>query len=125
MRTIALSVSLGGLLLGCSSVDPAASFPDVEAVARERLGARLHWIRGTAEDAEVDRKVKDLLAAPLPVEAAVQIALLNNRTLQATYEELGVAQADLVQAGLLKNPVFSGMVRLPTSGTGLANLEFD
>src|SRR5258708_1769305 len=125
MRAIALAISLGGLLLGCGSVAPAASFPEVEAVARERIGAGLHWIRGTAGDAEVDRKVRELLTTPLSVEAAVQIALLNNRTLQATYEELGVAQADLVQAGLLKNPVFSGMVRFPTSGTGFANLEFD
>ncbi len=31
----------------------------------------------------------------------------NNRDLQATYASLGVAQADLVEAGLLENPVFS------------------
>lgn len=125
MKTIALALSLGGLLLGCASVDPAASFPEVEALALERVGAGLHWIRGTEADAEVDRKVKELLAGPLSVEAAVQIALLNNRTLQASYEELGVAQADLVQAGLLKNPVFGGSVRFPTSGSGVPNLEFD
>ena len=123
MKTIALAVSLGGLLLGCASVDPAASFPEVDALARERVGARLRWIRGTEEDKHVEREVKELLANPLSVEAAVQIALLNNRTLQTTYEELGVAQADLVQAGLLKNPVFSGTVRIPSSGR--ANLEFD
>ena len=41
------------------------------------------------------------------------MALLNNRELQALYAELGVAQADLVQAGLLSNPVFDGAVRLP------------
>ncbi len=125
MKTIALAVSLGGLLLGCASVDPAASFPEVDALARERVGARLRWIRGTDEDKLVEREVKELLATPLSVEAAVQIALLNNRTLQATYEELGVAQADLVQAGLLKNPVFAGAVRLPSGGAGIANLEFD
>jgi outer membrane protein, heavy metal efflux system len=125
MRIVALAVSLGGLLVGCSSVDPAAAFPDVQALAQERVGAGLHWIRGTPEDAEVDRKVRELLSTPLAVEAAVQIALLNNRMLQATYEELGVAQADLVQAGLLKNPVFGGMVRFPTKKPGMTNLEFD
>jgi cobalt-zinc-cadmium efflux system outer membrane protein len=36
---------------------------------------------------------------------------LNNRDLQATYSDLGVAQADLVQAGLLKNPVFDAAVQ--------------
>jgi cobalt-zinc-cadmium efflux system outer membrane protein len=125
MKAIAIPLLLGSLLVGCGSVDPAASFPDVEALARERVGAELRWIRGTAEDAEVGRKVQELLANPLSVEAAVQIALLNNRTLQATYEELGVAQADLVQAGLLQNPVFSGMVRFPLKSAGVTNLEFD
>ncbi len=123
MKTIALAVSLGGLLLGCASVDPAESFPEVDALARERLGARLRWIRGTPEDAQVGREVRALLANALTVEAAVQIALLNNRSLQAVYEELGVAQADLVQAGLLRNPVFSGTARIPSSGR--ANLELD
>ena len=48
--------------------------------------------------------IASLLAKPLTVDAAVQIALLNNPGLQATLEELGIAQADLVQAGLLSNP---------------------
>ena len=32
------------------------------------------------------------------------------------YADLGVAQADLVQAGLLRNPVFDGIIRFPVSG---------
>jgi outer membrane protein TolC len=36
----------------------------------------------------------------------VHIALLNNRGLQASYWSLGIAEADLVQAGRLQNPVF-------------------
>jgi outer membrane protein, heavy metal efflux system len=124
VRTSLLAVAVAGAI-GCASVDPAAAFPDVEAVARERAGATLHWIRGTPEDVEVLRRVKGLLATPLSVEAAVQIALLNNRTLQAAYEELGVAQADLVQAGLLQNPVFGASMRFPTKSAGIANLEFD
>ncbi|HXE55759.1 MAG TPA: TolC family protein [Tepidisphaeraceae bacterium] len=54
------------------------------------------------------------MSRPLTVDAAVQIALLNNHKLQATFEELGIAQADFVQAGLLQNPVFSLNVRFPT-----------
>ena len=38
--------------------------------------------------------------------AAVQVALLNNRGLQAVYAELGIAEADLVQAGRMRNPGF-------------------
>ena len=43
---------------------------------------------------------------------------MNNRSLQATYEELNIAQADLVAAGLLRNPVFDAEVRFPTKGGG-------
>ena len=48
-----------------------------------------------------------LLQKELSVDTAVQIALLNNRDLQGSYASLGIAQADLVEAGLLENPVFS------------------
>jgi cobalt-zinc-cadmium efflux system outer membrane protein len=48
------------------------------------------------------------------------VALLNNRELQAMYAELGVAQADLVQAGLLDNPVFDGAVLFPLAGGPVA-----
>jgi cobalt-zinc-cadmium efflux system outer membrane protein len=42
---------------------------------------------------------------------AIHISLLNNRRLQATYERLGIAQANLVQAGLLRNPIFHAELR--------------
>jgi outer membrane protein, heavy metal efflux system len=51
--------------------------------------------------------VRTLLDDELTADEAVQIALTNNRALQARYERLGLAQADLVQAGLLENPHLS------------------
>ena len=51
--------------------------------------------------------VHRLLQKQLSADTAVQIALLNNRDLQSSYASLGIAQADLVEAGLLENPVFS------------------
>lgn len=114
------------LLAGCASVPPDAGFPDVASLVHERLpGARLAWIRGTEEDRAVERAVADLLRRELSADAAVQIALLNNRALQVQYEELGVAQADLVQAGLLRNPVFHGAVRFPDTPPKRANLELE
>ena len=59
-----------------------------------------------------------MLAEELTVDGAVQVALLNNRNLQATYEGLAVAQADLVGAGLLRNPVFDAEVRFVEGGGG-------
>jgi cobalt-zinc-cadmium efflux system outer membrane protein len=46
----------------------------------------------------------------------VQIAMLNNREIQAIYSELGLAQADLVQAGLFKTPILDAAVFFPLSG---------
>ena len=47
------------------------------------------------------------LADGLSEEEAVAIALWNNATFHADLAELGVARADLLEAGLLPNPVLS------------------
>ena len=67
----------------------------------------MKWVKSDADAADVRGTVKALLANPLSVDDAVQIALLNNRGLQAMYGELGIAEADLVQAGRLRNPRFA------------------
>lgn len=116
-RTIKLALPAFVLLTlaGCASVPKDAGFADVRQSVGERLGERVEWRRGDSEDAAVDAQVKAVLHEPLTMDAAVRVALLNNRSLQAEYEELGVAQSDLIQAGLLKNPVF-GWSRLEGGG---------
>lgn len=106
----------GGMLTGCATVEPRDGFADVQATIEERVPDRAFWRTGGREDEAVDLAIEALLDEHLTADAAAQIALLNNRHLQATYEELGVAQADLVQAGLLSNPVFSGSVTFPLDG---------
>ncbi|MEW5847968.1 MAG: TolC family protein [Myxococcota bacterium] len=86
-------------------------FDSVRDLAMTRTGHRVHWYQGTPEDEQAFAAVRDLLSRPLTRDAAVQVALLNNRSLLAVYEELGVAQADLVKAGLLANPVFGVELR--------------
>src|SRR5438445_11000354 len=93
-----------GVLAGCAHVDPNPAFRELANTVHLRTGKRVQWNRGTAEDAQAQAAVASLLSRPLTADSAVQIALLNNRNMQATYEELGIAQADLVEAGLLKNP---------------------
>ncbi|WP_223632314.1 TolC family protein [Corallococcus sp. EGB] len=65
-----------------------------------------------------------LLAGDLTSDRAVEVALLNNPALQGTYEELGVSQADMVQAGLLTNPSFDGSIGFPLSSDGVTEHEF-
>lgn len=101
------------LISGCASVPRDAGFSDVQGTVIQRTGQRVVWDRGTERDLQVVEMVRKLLGEPLSAESAVQIALLNNQNLQATYEDLGVAQADLVEAGLLRNPAFSAEARLP------------
>ena len=109
-------------LSGCATVALNAGFDEVKAIVEERSTNRIFWNNGTDLDKEAADKVNSLLKAKLTADEAVQIALLNNRDLQAVYSDLGVAQADLVQAGLFNNPIFHAAIKFPTSG-GQANLE--
>lgn len=58
--------------------------------------------RGAPEPVRLPPGVQ--LAAPLSVEDAVAIALWNNAQLRADLATLGLADADLLEAGLLRNP---------------------
>ena len=112
IRNFGLLLSAGALA-GCAHVDPNPAFRELANTVHLRTGKRVLWNRGSAEDAQAQAAVASLLKRPLTADSAVQVALLNNHNLQATYEELGIAQADLVEAGLLKNPVFYFERRLP------------
>lgn len=98
------------VLGGCAAVSPDTAFLDVQKVAADRLGSdtQLRWNRAAGDDEQVRDAVARLLESPLTAQSAVQIALLGNRRLQAELEGVGIAQAELLQAGLLENPSFSG-----------------
>ena len=114
---INLAAGIASLLLlgGCATLSPDAGFGSVKSMTAERLNKEVNWARTEAEKLALRDQVHDLLARPLTADVAVQIALLNNPTLQATYSELGIAEADLVQAGRLHNPGFS-FARLERGG---------
>ena len=97
------AIALGG----CASLPPDAGHTDVAATVRDRLDKRAAWARSDADRALLRTEVAQLLAHPLTPDDAVQIALLNNPGLQATYADLGIAAADVAQAGRLPNPRFS------------------
>jgi len=112
------------LISSCAQVSKEAGFGDVQGLVGQRKAYRLHWNQGTAADAEVEEIIARLLENELTRDVAVQIALLNNPRLQAAYEELGVTQADVVEAGLLDNPVIFGRTRFPDRYPRMTNLEF-
>jgi outer membrane protein TolC len=96
------------LVSGCASMSADGGFATVQSTAKERgLRQEARWLK-TEEDAKQARaEVDKLLKESLTADAAVQVALLNNRGLQATYADVGIAEADVVQAGRLRNPGFS------------------
>jgi outer membrane protein TolC len=91
---------------GCTGFTRDGGFDAVADATRQRLAKDIQWPRTPQERAKADAQVAALLGHPLSVEDAVQIALLNNRMLQGAFEELGISEADLVQAGRLPNPRF-------------------
>lgn len=95
------------LLAGCASFSDDGGFGPVADLARKHTGAETRWARTADEFETIERRVSGLLAQPLTADSAVQIALLNHRGLQASYQELGIAEAELVQASRLPNPGFS------------------
>ena len=119
---VAAGLAAAVLVGGCVTVSREAAFSDVQATVSQRMNQRVQWNRGTADDEAASRAVRNMLREPLTADRAVQIALLNNRRLQACYEELGIAQGSLVQAGLLRNPIFSATARYP-DGDGSPNLD--
>jgi cobalt-zinc-cadmium efflux system outer membrane protein len=112
------------LATGCATLPQDAGFKDVQETMAKRTGERIEWNRGTDEVAAAQAAVQELLSAELNVDEAVQIALLNNRGLQAIYQNLNLGQANLVQAGLLTNPVFNAAIGFPIDG-GLLDLNFN
>jgi len=96
------------LLAGCTSLDPKPDIDRSTAIVAQRSGIAPVW----------DQPWQASLTtwdghAPLRVEQAVAMALRNNREIRARVESIATSRADLVQAGLLPNPVVALTLRLP------------
>lgn len=107
------------IFIGCASTDPQTRFPEVKKITK-KLNYEIIWNRSGKEDELVYQKIEKMMRTPLTIDEVTQIMLLNNNELIAYYENLGIAQADVVQAELLKNPVFNGVMTFPVEG-GQAN----
>jgi outer membrane protein TolC len=103
-----LSVALGGCVADLSK----GSVADLTAA---EIGHRPQIIASDGDMLKASERTRTLLRKPLSVEASVEIALLNNRGLQAAYNELGLAQAALIRGSLPANPRF-GFSRMSNSG---------
>jgi outer membrane protein TolC len=95
------------VLTGCATFSADGGFRQVSELTKERAGRDVSVHRTQSEDQAAQDRVAEVLKQPLTGEAAVEVALLNNRGLQSKFAELGIAEADYVRAGRLRNPSFS------------------
>ena len=110
MARACIMLALAGVLAACAGFSPDGGLDGVSSLTRDRAG---FGVQRESEAAQA--QVAQLLASDLTPDGVVQIALLNNKRLQVALADLGVAEADLVQAGRLRNPRLS-FGRLSGSG---------
>src|ERR1700730_16066334 len=108
-RALTVAAALiGGLLVSaCKTLSPDAGMDAVADIAGDALNSDVVAIRTPEQAAAARAKIEQLLRRPLTAHAAVQVALLNNRGLQAAYNELGIAEAAMMQASLPPSPTIS------------------
>lgn len=104
---------LGGIsmlaltLAGCATFTKDGGMALVSSQVSSTIGANATKISSKADAQLASARVKALLSKPLTADAAVQVALLSNKNLQAEYNALGVSEAAFVEASLPPNPAIS------------------
>ncbi len=112
-HTAPLGIVLSLFASGCA-INPRPTFDETAATVQARTGIETTWMRSEAEERHALDRVREILAQPLTPRSAAQIALINNRALQARLEELGIAHANLAAAGLPGNPEIEGFLGWPS-----------
>lgn len=112
--SLIVAVAVIALPLGCAHVDPRPDYVHAARLIQDRTAAAA--VYDPADEAESAALVMARLADGLTTEEAVEVALLNNPVLRASFAALGAARADVVQAGLLTNPSFALGLQFPEGG---------
>jgi outer membrane protein TolC len=121
MMRLTAAAAAALVLAGCASFAPDGGAGRVAELTKERTGQTPSYQRRPGDVDAAQTRVAELLEQPLSADGAVEIAFLNNRGLQASFSELGIAESELVRAGRLRNPSFS-FGRLRESG-GVIEIE--
>ena len=112
-RFVTCSSILAMTIPAGSAREKEGPFQGVQKSVQERSGKTVRWEEDQAAHEQALQEARQLLRKPLTVDTAVQIALLNNRSLQATFEEIGLSTADLIEAATFPNPRFDLAIRFP------------
>jgi len=106
-RTLTVLIIASFALGGCATFSKDGGFRGVQENTKKHIKQDVVWPKTDDEKSKVTERVNELLSKRLNVDQAVQIALMNNKGLQADFYNLGISESDLVQAGRLPNPKFS------------------
>jgi outer membrane protein TolC len=91
----------------CASFSPDGGMDAVNAIVAPELRVDAAKVRTDTDSAHASARARHLLASTLSADAAVRVGLLNNKDLQASYNELGISEAVMVEASLPPSPTFS------------------
>lgn len=103
---LAFLTGMAALLGGCATFSADGGVGPAQNVAFSELKKDVVKINGAEAALSAKARVDQLLRKPLTADSAVQIALLSNRGLQAAFNDLGIAEAQMVTASLPPNPRF-------------------
>jgi cobalt-zinc-cadmium efflux system outer membrane protein len=125
MKTVPIILAgvLPLVIAGCASTNPKAAFNDVDKTVNARTGQSVQWHNDSSSN-QIAMAIEPLLKTNLTAQAAVTIALLNNRSLQGELEEIGISQADVAQASRLQNIEIAGSWRFPNRPPSAADIEY-
>ncbi|TXH04503.1 MAG: TolC family protein [Nevskiaceae bacterium] len=107
-RPTLLALGIAALVSGCATVPADRGLSDVSALTTARGGPSLK--SPDEADAQAQTVVESLLDLQLSVQDALSIALVRNPRIRAEYSRLGIAGAEVLEAGRLSNPTLSASI---------------
>ena len=113
LAQILLSLATLTTLIGCQATEQTDDVLQAATKVEQHSGRKPSWATPQSEDASVWDK-----QSPLAADQAITLALQSNPQVRADVEAIRSLSADLVQAGLLPNPILSLAFQFPEGGLG-------
>ncbi|MBP9855612.1 MAG: TolC family protein [Candidatus Omnitrophica bacterium] len=98
MKKIMVMILSGVLLSGYAQASDQKSLKKVNSLVKEQTGYEVKAMN------VYDQEIEHLLSQPLTEDGAVAIAFLNSPVIKAQLSSLGISEADMREAGILRNP---------------------
>lgn len=109
---------------GCRHVNVSRECNTIKQNTKKLYGTDVIWKSTEHSPTISNENIEQRLSKGLSKKESVSLALQRNSSLQAAFEELGIAKSDLLQAGFFSNPHISSVFHLPEVGRR-TNIETD